>query len=140
MSENEKQQKRVFLVKDKECFALSHFIFVNQNQVFVPVSSTVKIVNVANYHITEAKLFASHQLLVTSHQLLVISRWLLLLVTTYQLLVASYQSLVTSHQLLVTSYYLILVTSSQLIMFLVGTIFAKDIREKYLVVSSVYSC
>ena len=31
MSENEKQWKGVFLVKDGECFALSHFIFTNQN-------------------------------------------------------------------------------------------------------------
>ena len=27
MSENEKQRKEVFLANDKECFALSHFIF-----------------------------------------------------------------------------------------------------------------
>ena len=47
-----KQQKRVFLVNDRECFALSHFIFTNQNQVLVSVSLTVKVVNAANYHIT----------------------------------------------------------------------------------------
>ena len=52
MSEKEKQRKGVFLVNDRECFALSHFIFTNQNLVFVSVSSTVKVVNVANYHIT----------------------------------------------------------------------------------------
>ena len=49
MSENEKQWKGVSLVKDTDCFGLPHFIFTNQNQVFVSVSSTVKIVNVANY-------------------------------------------------------------------------------------------
>ena len=27
ISEKEKQKKGVFLVKDRECFALSHFIF-----------------------------------------------------------------------------------------------------------------
>ena len=31
MSENKKQWKGVFLVKDREYFALSHFIFTNQN-------------------------------------------------------------------------------------------------------------
>ena len=30
MSEKKKQRK-VFLVKDRECFALSHFLFTNQN-------------------------------------------------------------------------------------------------------------
>ena len=52
MSENGKQWKGVFLVKDRESFALSHFIFTNQNYVFVSFSSTVKVANVANYHIT----------------------------------------------------------------------------------------
>ena len=52
MSEKEKQRKGVFLVNDRECLALSHFIFSNQNYVFVSVSSTVKVVNVGNYHIT----------------------------------------------------------------------------------------
>ena len=52
MSKNEKQQKTVFLVKDRECFALSNFIFSNQNLVFVSVSSTDKVANVTNYHIT----------------------------------------------------------------------------------------
>ena len=52
MSEKVKQRKRVFLVNDRECFALSHFIFINQNQVLVSVSWTVKVVNAANYHIT----------------------------------------------------------------------------------------
>ena len=31
MSEKEKQRKGDFLVNDRECFALSHFIFANQN-------------------------------------------------------------------------------------------------------------
>ena len=31
MLEKEKQRKGIFLVNDKECFALSHFIFSNQN-------------------------------------------------------------------------------------------------------------
>ena len=31
MPEIEKQVKSVFLVNDRECFALSHFIFTNQN-------------------------------------------------------------------------------------------------------------
>ena len=39
MSEKEKQKEGVFLVNDRECLALSHFIFTNQNQVFVSVSS-----------------------------------------------------------------------------------------------------
>ena len=47
MSEKEKQRKSVFLVNDKECFALSHFIFTNQKS----LSSTVKIANIANCHI-----------------------------------------------------------------------------------------
>ena len=59
--------------------------------------------------------------------------------TSRQLLVTIHQSLVTIHQLLVTSYLLILITSSQLIMFLVRMIFVKEIRGKCLVVSSVYS-
>ena len=29
MSDNEKQRKRVFLVNNRECFALSHFTFAN---------------------------------------------------------------------------------------------------------------
>ena len=41
MSEIEKKWKRLFLVMDRECFALSHFIFTNQS--FVSVSSTVKV-------------------------------------------------------------------------------------------------
>ena len=49
MSEKEKHRKGVFAVNDMECFALSHFIFTNQTQ--VSVSLTVKVVNVANYHI-----------------------------------------------------------------------------------------
>ena len=68
-------------------------------------------------------LVTSCQLLVTSHWLLVTNHWLL----------------VTSHQLLVMSYELILATSFQLIL-LVRNIFVKDIREKYLVMSCVYSC
>ena len=44
MSKKEKQRAGVFLVNDRECFALSHFIFANQNLVFVSVSSTVKVV------------------------------------------------------------------------------------------------
>ena len=36
---------------DKECFALSHFIFTNQNYASVSVSSTVKVVYVVNYHL-----------------------------------------------------------------------------------------
>ena len=49
----EKQRKGDFLVKyrfnnDREYFALSHFIFTNQKQVFVSVSSIVKFVNVVN--------------------------------------------------------------------------------------------
>ena len=52
MSENEKRWKGIFLVKDRECFVFSHFIFTNQNQLFVSVSSTVKVVNVANYRTT----------------------------------------------------------------------------------------
>ena len=31
MSEKEKQSKWVFLVNDGECFAISHFVFTNQN-------------------------------------------------------------------------------------------------------------
>ena len=31
ISEKEKQWKGVFLVNDRECFVLSHFIFTNQN-------------------------------------------------------------------------------------------------------------
>ena len=31
MLEKEKQRKGIFLVNDKECFALSHFTFSNQN-------------------------------------------------------------------------------------------------------------
>ena len=31
MSEKEKQRKRVFVVSNRECFALSHFTFANQN-------------------------------------------------------------------------------------------------------------
>ena len=31
MSEKAKQRKGVFLVNDRECFALSHFIFTKQN-------------------------------------------------------------------------------------------------------------
>ena len=49
MSEKEKQRKRVYLLNDMECFALFHFNFTNQNQA-VSVSSTVKVVNVGNYH------------------------------------------------------------------------------------------
>ena len=44
MSEKEKQRKGVFPVNNKECFALSHFN--------LSVSSTVKVANAANYHIT----------------------------------------------------------------------------------------
>ena len=50
MSVKGKQRKRVFLLNDIECFALSHFNFTNQNQAFVSVSSTVKVVIVGNYH------------------------------------------------------------------------------------------
>ena len=52
MSEKEKQRKGVSLLNDKECFALYHFIFTKQNEIFVSLSSTVKVLNVANYHIT----------------------------------------------------------------------------------------
>ena len=52
MSEKEKQKKEVFLVNDRECFALSHFIFTKQNHIFVSVSLTVKVLNVASYNIT----------------------------------------------------------------------------------------
>ena len=95
----------------------------------------------------EVKLFASHYSLVTSHQLLVTSHQLLvtryqslvtshqLLVNIHQLLVTNHQLLNTCHQLLLTSYQLILTISSQLIMFLVRTIFVKDIREKCLLVT-----
>ena len=31
MSEKEKQRKEVFLVNNRECFALSHFLFTDQN-------------------------------------------------------------------------------------------------------------
>ena len=31
MSEKENQRKGVFVVNNRECFALSHFIFSNQN-------------------------------------------------------------------------------------------------------------
>ena len=48
----EKQKKGVFLAGNRECFALSHFIFTNQKYIFVSASSTVKVVNVANYDIT----------------------------------------------------------------------------------------
>ena len=47
MSEKEKQRKSVFLVNDRECFALSHFIFSNQKS----LSSTIKVANMANCHI-----------------------------------------------------------------------------------------
>ena len=50
MSEKEKQRKKVFLVNDREYFASSHFIFTNQT-VFVSISSTVNVANVANYQI-----------------------------------------------------------------------------------------
>ena len=43
MLEKENQRKGIFLVDDKECFALSHFSFSNQNYVFVFISSTVKV-------------------------------------------------------------------------------------------------
>ena len=52
MSEKQKQKKEVFLVNNRECFALSHFVFTKQNQIFVFVSSTAKVLNVVNYHIT----------------------------------------------------------------------------------------
>ena len=52
MSEKEKQGKEIFLVNDRDCFALSHFVLTNHNQIFVSVSSTAKVVNVANCHIT----------------------------------------------------------------------------------------
>ena len=65
---------------------------------------------------TEVKLFASHKSLV--------------IVTRHQLLNTSHQLLV-----LVTSYQQILVISSWLLMFLVRTIFLKDIREKCLLVT-----
>ena len=48
-----KTKERSFpIVNDRKCFALFHFIFTNQNKIFVSVSSTIKVVNVANYHIT----------------------------------------------------------------------------------------
>ena len=50
MSEKEKRRKGVFLINNRECFALSHFIFTTQNQIFVSVSSAAKNANVANYH------------------------------------------------------------------------------------------
>ena len=50
MSEKEKQTRGAFLLNDMECFALSYFNFTNPNQAFVSVSSTVKVVNVSNYH------------------------------------------------------------------------------------------
>ena len=31
MPEKEKQRKGIFLVNNRECFALSHFTFANQN-------------------------------------------------------------------------------------------------------------
>ena len=72
-------------------------------------------------------LVISHQLLVTtSYQLSVISHYSL--VTSHQLRKTSHQVLVTKYQLLVTNYQLILVTSSQLIQFLVRTTFVKDIQ------------
>ena len=54
VSEKEKPKKEVFLVNDRECFALSHFILTKQNKMFVSVSVfvTVKVVNVTNYHVT----------------------------------------------------------------------------------------
>ena len=52
MSEKEKQRKWVFLVNDRECFALPHFISTKQNYIFASVFSTVKVLNVVNYHIT----------------------------------------------------------------------------------------
>ena len=81
-------------------------------------------------------LVTSHQLLVTSHQSLVTCYSHLLLVTSQQSLVTSYQFLVTSHQLLVTSYqslatsYQLVPGTSPQIIFLVRTIFVKDIRQK----------
>ena len=72
------------------------------------------------------KLNEAKVLLVTSHQSLVAS---------HQALVNSHQSLVTKCQLLLTSYQLTLAISFQLIMFLVRTIFANDIRQKCLLVS-----
>ena len=55
MAEKEKQRKRVFLVNDREYFALSHFIFTDQNEIFLSLSSTVKVVNVANYQFNYIK-------------------------------------------------------------------------------------
>ena len=47
-----KQRKGVFLVNKRQCFALFHFNFTNQNYFFVSVSSTANVANMANYHIT----------------------------------------------------------------------------------------
>ena len=60
MPEKEKQWKGDFLVKSSNILITignvlhqsSHFIFTNKNYVFLSVSSTVKVVNVASYHIT----------------------------------------------------------------------------------------
>ena len=52
ISENDKQSKVVFLVNDRECFALSFFFCQSKLDFFVSVSLTVKVVNVVNYHIT----------------------------------------------------------------------------------------
>ena len=58
------KMEEVFLVNDRKCFALSYFIFTTQNQVFVSVSSTVKVINVANYQITMLRVIQAIQTLV----------------------------------------------------------------------------
>ena len=53
MLEKAKQRKGLFLVNNREYFTLPHFNFTNQNKIFVSVSATVKVINVANYYITK---------------------------------------------------------------------------------------
>ena len=91
-------------------------------------------------------LVASYQSLVTNHLSLVTSDQLLVtgyqsLVTSHFLLVASYQPLVISYQLLVASNELLFNTSCQFLINYVSSHndFVKDIPQKYLAVSSVYS-
>ena len=63
---SEKQWKGVFLVKDRKCFALSDFISTNQKQVFGSISSNIKVVSVANYHITIKRDFGNPNFISTT--------------------------------------------------------------------------
>ena len=53
ISEKEKQRKGVFLVNNREYFALSHFTFTNQNYIlYLFLQLSKKVANVSNYHVT----------------------------------------------------------------------------------------